>query len=363
MTKIRIGLVGAGGMSAYHIAGFRKAGAFVAAVADPNLATAQACAAREGVAKVYASAEEMLAKEPLDAVSVLTPNKFHASVTCAALAAGKHVFCEKPPALCARDTQRMAQAAARAGKLLMFDFCNRARPESMALKKAIDAGEVGTINSAQAAWIRRTGIPGFGGWFTNKALSGGGPVIDLLHAADLAMYFMGFPEPAWVLARTYDDFIRDPRFRGPWGIPTRENGTCDVEAASHALVTFRNGAALFLRNSWAEMIKREESGVVFQGTKAGGMIKRTFGQDGIDETATDVAELYFQDARGKRRDKTLKVKPDKAMGRITMAANFIQALQGKAEPISKPDEAVKLMKVVDAIYASAQRNAPVRIRA
>ena len=229
------------------------------------------------------------------------------------------------------------------------------------MKKAIDSGKVGTINSAQALWIRRTGIPGFGGWFTTKALSGGGPVIDLLHMIDLALYFMDYPEPAYVLANTFDDFMGDKRFKGPWGIPDRANGVCDVEAAAHGFVTFKNGSVLFLRTAWAEMNKREEVSVTFQGTKAGGLVRRLFGTDGVDETAEDVCELYTQSKSGARVDKTLTVKPDEAMGRVRAATNFVMTLRGKEKPLNTPDQAVKLMKIIDAVYASATRKAPVKI--
>src|SRR5690606_3095519 len=117
----------------------------------------------------------------LDAVSVIVPNKFHAPLALQALKAGKHVFCEKPPALNAKEAIKMAAAAKTARRTLMFNFNNRARPESFAMKQYIEDGVVGRINTCQAKWIRRTGIPGFGGWFTTKALSGGGPLIDLLH--------------------------------------------------------------------------------------------------------------------------------------------------------------------------------------
>jgi len=360
--KIRIGIIGAGGMTAYHIPGFRKGGAEVVAVADPCLEAAQKCAAEWGISRVYASVSEMLKLEKLDAVSVITPNKFHRPLAIQALKAGKHVFCEKPPALNAKEAAEMAAAAKKARKILMFDFNNRARPESIEIKKAIDAGKIGEIRSAQSLWVRRTGIPGFGGWFTTKALSGGGPVIDLLHGIDLALHFMGYPEPKWVLATTYSDFMGDKRFKGPWGIPDRAGGTCDVESAAHGLVTFKDGSVLFLRNSWAEMNKREEMSVTFQGSKAGGAMRRVFGRDGCDETAVDTCELFFQTAKGKRADKTPRAKKDETMGRIAAAANFVRALKGEAKPLNTPDEAVKLMKIIDAVYASAKTGAPVKVR-
>lgn len=359
---VRVGLIGAGGMAKYHVEGFRKAGAAIVAIADPDPVAAEEAATKFDVMKVYDSAEEMLQRTKLDAVSVLTPNKYHCQLALLALKAGKHVFCEKPPAMNAKEAAQMAKAAKNSRRTLMFDFNNRARPMALAMKTAIARGDAGRINSAQALWVRRTGIPGFGGWFTNKAMSGGGPVIDLLHMIDLAMHFMGYPEPKFVLASTFRDFINDKRFKGPWGIPDKKGGVCDVESAAQGLVTFKNGSTLFLRTSWAEMNKREEVSVTFQGTTAGGMLRRLFGKDGIDSTAEDACEMYFQSASGAPVDKVFPPVKDETMGRVRAAENFILTLQKREKPLNTPDEAVKLMKVIDAIYASAKTGAPVRIR-
>ena len=90
--------------------------------------------------------------------------------------------------------------------------------------------------------------------------------------------------------------------------------------------------------------------------------RRLFGTDGVDETAEDVCELYTQTKTGARADRTLKVKPDPAMGRVRAAKNFVLALRGKEAPLNTPDQAVKLMKIIDALYASAARKAPVRVK-
>ncbi|MDQ8189439.1 Gfo/Idh/MocA family protein [Roseibacillus persicicus] len=356
--SLKIGVIGAGGMLQYHGAGFLQAGAEVAAVADMNLAAAEAAAAQWGGGKAFASVEEMLEKGDIDAVSVIVPNKFHAPLAIQCLDAGKHVFCEKPPALNASEVELMIAAAEKSGKRLMFNFNNRARPESQAMMGYVRDGSVGTINSAQAQWVRRTGIPGFGGWFTTKELSGGGPVIDLLHMIDLALYFMGYPEPAHMLAQTFDDFITNKDFKGPWGIPDRADGVTDVEAAAHGFVTFKTGQVLSLRNSWAEMIERETVSVVFQGTKAGGKVERLFNVDGLDETAVDTCELYVQE-QGQSVDRTIKTLPCEDMGRIASAANFVQAVEGTAEPLNSPHEALVLMKIIDGLYQSAETGAPV----
>ena len=358
--SIKVGVIGAGGMLRYHAAGFRQAGAVVNAVADPAPGAADRAAAQWQIPSAFESVDAMLAEADIDAVSIIVPNKFHKPLALQCLKAGKHVFSEKPPALNAAEVQEMIDAANAAGKKLMFNFNNRARPESIAMQQYIADGTVGKINSAQAKWIRRTGIPGFGGWFTTKALSGGGPVIDLLHMIDLALYFMGYPEPAHVLAQTFDDHITDKGFKGPWGIPDRADGTNDVEAAAHGFVTFKTGQVLSLQVSWAEMIKREEVSVVFQGAKAGGKVERLFGRDGIDETAIDTCELYVQE-NGRSVNRSIVTEACEDMGRSASAANFIEAIEGKAEAFNTPDQALKLMKIIDAIYQSAATKAPVAV--
>jgi predicted dehydrogenase len=358
---IKVGIIGAGGMLQYHAAGFQKAGAKIMAIADRHTAAAQKAAEKYNVAHVFESVEAMLAGCPeLDAVSIIVPNKLHAPLAIQCLKAGKHVFCEKPPALSAREVNDIIAAAKSSGKKVMFNFNNRARPESQAMMKLINNGEVGKINSAQAKWIRRTGIPGFGGWFTTKELSGGGPLIDLLHMVDLAMYFMGYPEPAHVLGQTFNDFIQDKSFKGPWGIADVVGGVTNVENAAHGFITFKSGQILTLQVSWAEMVKREEVSVVFQGTKAGGKVERLFGSDGLDDTAIDTCELYVQE-NGKSVNRVIKTPECLDMGRSDSAANFIEAIEGKAAPLNTPEQALRLMQVIDAIYASAQTGRPVSI--
>jgi predicted dehydrogenase len=358
---LKIGIIGAGGMTNYHVPGFRSAGAEVIALCDVNPAAAQKTAAKHNIGRVFTDVADMLKSMPeLDAVSVIVPNKFHAPLALQALAAGRHVFCEKPPALNAKQMAAMLAAAKKAKRKLMFNFNNRARPESYTMMDYVQSGAVGTINTCQAKWIRRAGIPGFGGWFTTKALSGGGPLIDLLHMVDLGLFFMGYPEPAHILARTYDTHITDKAFKGPWGIPDVAQGTTDVEAAAHGFITFKSGQAMSFQVSWAEMNQREEVSVAFQGTKAGGLVRRLFGVDGIDATAQDACELYTLE-HGRMVNRNIVVPPDETMGRLRSAMNFVRALEGTEPPLNTPEQALSLMKIIDGAYKSAATGKPVSL--
>ena len=361
MENLKAGIVGAGGITNYHISGYIKSGVEVGGIADIDVERAKERAKNFGIKNIFSSYKEMLKKcDDINLISVCVPNKYHAEISIECLRNGKNVFCEKPPALNAEETEKMVNEAKKAGKILMFDFNNRARPEAQVLMKYIKNGDIGKINSAQALWIRRCGIPGFGGWFTQKKLSGGGPVIDLLHMIDLALYFMEFPQPEWVLAQTFKNFSGNSDFKGPWGIPDVEGGIMDVETSSHAFIKFKTGQVLFARNSWAEMNKREEVSVTFQGEKAGGMIRRLFGRDGIDETAIDDCELYTME-NGKPVNRKIIVEPDEKMGRERAVINFVNTVIGKEQPYSKPEEAIILMKIIDSIYKSSEKGEPVKI--
>jgi len=360
MTQ-KIGIIGAGGMLQYHAPGFKAGGGEIIAICDMNQEAAKKAAHTYGASHVFGDSQKMLDELPdLDAISIITPNRTHMPLALQALRAGKHVFCEKPPALNAQEVSEMKQAADEAGKTLMFNFNNRARPESYAMRSYIESGQLGTINSAQAKWIRRTGIPGFGGWFTNQAQSGGGPLIDLLHMIDLALFYMDYPKPTHVLAQTFNNFIQDKGFKGPWGIPDVADGVTDVESAAHGFVRFDTGQVLSFQVSWAEMNKREEVSVTFQGSQAGGMVRRLFGRDGIDATALDDCELYFQE-HGRSVNRSVVVEECEDMGRIRSAQNFALTLEGKEAPLNTPDQALALMKIIDATYESARSGKPVEI--
>jgi predicted dehydrogenase len=359
MPTIKIGIVGAGGMARYHYDGFTKAGAEVIAIADMNGERVREFASPRGIKKMYDTLTLMLDEESgLDAVSIVTPNKFHKPLIIEALEKGKHVFCEKPPALNAEEMNEIRAAAKKSGKKLLFDFNNRARPESQAMRSYIASGKAGRINSAQASWIRRAGIPGFGGWFTTKALSGGGPVIDLLHMIDLALYFMDYPEPAFALSSVFYDFMGNKAFKGPWGIADAENGVTDVESACHAFLTFKSGQCLTIRNSWAEMNEREVVSVAFQGQKAGGKVERVFQRDGIDETSIDTCRIFTEE-NGIHLNIDMITEQDETMGRTGAAANFVDTLTDRAAPLNTPEQALILMKIIDGLYESAAAGKPV----
>ncbi len=346
MKKLRIGVIGLG-MGKAHINGYRQhPSADVVAVADANPERLDAAKKELNIPNVYTDALEMVAQEKLDIVSVVTPNKFHKDLTIAALKAGCHVLCEKPMAMNAADAQKMADVAAKTGKRLGINFSFRFRPQSFAMKKLADSGFLGEIYYARSVWMRRRGMPGFGGWFGDKELSGGGPLIDLgVHRLDLALWLMGYPEPAWIMGSTYDH-IAAP-------LAKKEKKKFTVEDFACGFIKFKNGATLELDASWAGNIKeREHMTTRILGTKGG------LYQYNLNEGYDFKVEAY-QELDGCQYDMELHPPvPDCHDAYYT----FVDAIVKDIPYVVSPNEGVIVMKILDSLYESARTGKPVAVK-
>jgi predicted dehydrogenase len=278
-------------------------------------------------------------------VSIATPNKFHAPLTIAALEAGCHVLCEKPMAMSADEARAMLAAAEKAGKRLMINFSYRFSEQSQALKDRVDAGELGDVYFARTVWHRRRGLPKFGGWFGQKGLSGGGPLIDLgVHRLDLALWLMGYPKPVWVMGSTYNPIAT--------ALAEKEGVPYDVEDLAVGLIRFENGATLEVEASWATNIKeRELMETRLLGTE-GGLVQRN-----LNETYEFEAELYFE-RNGAHYYMKLHA-PRKR--RLNAMYHLIESIVNDTPHIARGEEGLLVMEILDAIYKSAEEGRPVQI--
>ncbi len=340
---LRYGCVGAGGIArAKHIKGYKNLSdiEFVS-VCDPNEKFAKEVAEEFGFKTYYADYHEMFEKEKLDFVSVCVPNYLHCPVTILALNKGIHVHCEKPIAMNATEAQLMVDAKNKSGKKLMIALNNRFNNHAWFVKKYADEGLFGEIYHARCGWKRVRGIPGKGGWFTNKSQSGGGPLIDLgVHFMDLAMFFMGYPDPVSVTGATYSKFADNKSLNSSgWGMTADDKGGIDVEDMAVGFVRLDNGATLDLEFSWASNIEKEENFYELRGTK-GGAIYRHGELKIITEQLSTVVEI---------QPKLNFNSP------INEFEHFIECIKNDKEPLARPEEAVKLMKIIDGIYKSSSK--------
>ena len=346
MKKLRVGVIGLG-MGKGHIRGYQKhARADVVAIADLDEKRLAAAGDEFKIPGRYASAEAMLAAESLDVVSVATPNKFHKPLTIAALEAGAHVLCEKPMAMSAAEAREMHAAAEKAGRRLMINFSFRFTPQSWALKQEVDRGILGDVYFAHTRWLRRRGLPGFGGWFGQKALAGGGPLIDLgVHRIDLALWLMGYPQPEWVMGSTYNH-IASARARA-------EGKAFDVEDFATALIRFTNGATLDVQASWAANIKQRELMETRLLGTSGGLVQYNVGE-GYDFEA----EMFFE-----RHGCQYDLSPHAPIPNVGSAMeHVVESIVTDVPHVATAKEGVIVMELLDAIYASAASGKPVHVK-
>ncbi|MEI7833825.1 MAG: Gfo/Idh/MocA family oxidoreductase [bacterium] len=347
--KLRYGLIGCGGCGlGKHLESYSRYLDDVEIVALCDIIPEKA----ESVAKLFDNAhtftdyKKMLKKMSLDVVSVATPNYLHAPIAIAALQAGVHVHSEKPIAINAEQAQAMVDAKNASGKKLMVGLNNRYSESSIFAKRYVDEGHLGDIYLARCGWRRRRGIPGKGGWFTQKAQSGGGPLIDLgVHFFDLTMFLMGFPAPQTVSAATFSHFINlEPTVPAELVEGTTNtgdaDGICDVEDLATGFVKLGNGAAISFEFSWASNVEKEFTYLELMGTKGGLTM-----HDGVlrimSETAGSLIDILPQ------------VKNTTAWGE-NETKHFIRCIKEDLTPMSPPEEAVTMMRIIDAAYASSE---------
>jgi predicted dehydrogenase len=176
----------------------------VVAIASREATRAERVAAELGIPTTYGSYEALLADPDVDAVYIPLPNHLHAAWTIAAAEAGKHVLCEKPLALTARDAERMIEAAERAGVLLMEAFMYRLHPSWVAMREMVGGGRIGSLAAVHSWFSYFNDDPAD---IRNIAEAGGGALYDIgCYCVNLSRMLFG-AEPIRVEAA----IRRDPR--------------------------------------------------------------------------------------------------------------------------------------------------------
>lgn len=353
MSKLNIGLIGAGGIA--RTAHARALSSLtdeirVTAVADVAFKAAQKLAQEWQVEHVFEDYRELVQLKEVDAVLITVPNFLHAQVAIDAMEADKHVLCEKPMAMNGAEAERMARAQKVTGKTLMLALNNRFRRDVQYLKAYSKAGELGEIYYAKCGWMRRAGIPGWGGWFTTGSRSGGGPLIDIgVHMLDLALYLMGNPKPVSVVGSTYTKFGNNNQAGSRVLGITNPQGIFDVEDLATAFIRLENGATLTLDVSWAANIEKEKVFLDFIGTKGGASLENERGISIYTEKYAILEDIHPQ------------VKFDDVEARTEMWRHFLHCVRTGEQPITSPEQGMFINKILDAIYESSQTGREVLI--
>ncbi len=353
---VKVGIIGCGGIAnGKHMPSLKKLkNVELVAFCDIIQERAEKAAKEYGVegAKVYTDYKELLKDEQIEVVHVCTPNRSHSFITIDSLEAGKNVMCEKPMAKTTKEAMDMIEAAKRTGKKLTIGYQNRYRADSTYLKRACENEELGEIYYAKAHAIRRRAVPTWG-VFLNEEEQGGGPLIDIgTHALDLTLWMMNNYKPKMVVGSVYKKLGNQTETGNAWGDWNPEEYT--VEDSAFGFITMEDGSTIVLESSWAlNSLDVDEAKTTLCGTKAGADMK-----DGLRINGVKYNRQYIE-------------KPDLNVGGVAFydgeaereadieARLWIDAVINDKEVVVKPEEAMVVTQILEAIYKSAETGKPV----
>lgn len=331
--RVRIGVIGAGAIAQLaHLPVLSKMrGTELVAVCDNDRPKARALADRFGVPDTFTDIEDLLELDDLDAVVVATPNHLHEPHVLSALAAKVNVLCERPLALNARGVERILAASQRAGKMVLVANNHRFRTDVQGLDRFVRGGELGKISGIRAGDYRQLRSPE--GWRLRRAESGGGAFLDLgLPLIDLALWLTDFPDPVRVSAHM-----------------ERGKGTGAVENGMIVQITFANGL-VFACDVASEYVGQDE---------------RWWFEVIATRGSARMAPLrVVKELNGRATD----VSPSGAAGRESAfiqsyraeLAHFVAVVREEI-PYEPPSDQVRLLKIVEAVYRSAEEDKEIRL--
>ena len=264
-------------------------------------------------------------------------------------------MCEKPMAHCTADARKMIDAWKKSGKKFTIGYQNRLRDDTQTLYASCEAGELGEIYFAKAHALRRRAVPTWG-VFPNKALQGGGPLIDIgTHALDITLWMMNNYEPESVSGQVFYKLGRqedgpEGNVFGPW-----DPETFEVEDSAFGLVKMKNGAVIYLEASWAlNVLKSMEASTTLCGTKAGAEIHHggSYPQDELVYNTVEHNQLM---------EKTISptgvvdfFEGGAAAEAVCEQEQWLNAIINDTDPLVKPEQAFVVTQILEGIYKSAE---------
>ncbi|SFK84555.1 Predicted dehydrogenase [Halogranum rubrum] len=346
----RLGIVGLGNIGHHHATRLVEQDADLVGGVDIAEPARERFEAEFGVT-AYDDATDLY--DVADAVIVTTPNRFHEEYAVSALDAGLDVLLEKPLAHSLESAERIVAAAKESEGFCMVGFNNRFSNPVEIIKHAQREDRFGDVNHIEANYVRRRGVPGRGSWFTNKEVAGGGSLIDIgVHAIDLALYFLDFPELAEVTGTTRSQFggRDDYAFVEMWGNDTGPEGF-NVDDSASAFIRCANGTTISLEVAWAANRPTNDEFFI-RGTEAGAHFDRASQDLTFYGTGTGGANHLTDTDIDTRTTDTHQAEQ----------AMFVDAVRaGEAPGRNTIDEGLAVQRVIDAIYRSSESGNAVRL--
>lgn len=301
MSDIGVGLVGYKFMGRAHSNAYRQVAAFfdvdpkpvMRAICGRDIAATQAAADKLGWESIETDYHALVARDDIGLVDVSTPGYTHRDVVLAALAAGKHVICEKPLANTLGEAREMVDAARQAGTINMVNFNYRRVPAVQFAKQLIDEGRIGKITHWRAVYLQDWLVDPMAplAWRLKKELAGSGALGDIAaHILDLSHLLVGnVTEVVGTLDTITKQRPVEAASDGGSGLSNKagtEMGDVTVDDATTFLARFENGATGTFEASRMATGRKNYNAFEINGTK--GSI--AFNLERLNEL-----EIYFRD--------------------------------------------------------------------
>ncbi|NLX82738.1 MAG: Gfo/Idh/MocA family oxidoreductase [Clostridiales bacterium] len=331
------------------------------AVMDKTMASAQQTADLFGIKSAYDDVQKMFLEVQPDIVSICTPSATHAAFARLALQHGAHVLCEKPLALCYKETKELFDLAAKQNRMIMACQTLRYHPDYLAAHHYAQAGTLGPIYYAEFSAIRRRGIPTWGS-FHRKAASGGGCLSDLgVHMLDAAIWIMGCPRFASITGTTAALFgQREEQVHtslaesgAPAGISTKRRynpSEFDVEGFAAGSIRFENGALLNFKTAWAVNLPPRFN-LTMAGEKAGFSLPEMTLYSVLHQYQADITPRIFHEGPYDHHPFS---------GHFYLIENAARHLLYQEDLMVKPQETLLVTALIEGFYVAAAKGREVR---
>lgn len=328
----KIALVGAGAIAQLaHLPVLAKIkGATLVAICDNDGVKAGALAQRLGVPDVFTDIDELFELHNLDAVIVATPNHLHEPHVLRALRARVHVLCERPLSLTSGGVSRILAAAQKAGRMVVVGNNHRFRSDVQQLSRFLQGGELGKIVGMRGGQYQFKA--GLQGWRSRKAEAGGGAFLEHgYQLLDLALWLTDFPEPVRVSAH-----MDKPRAGA-------------VEDTMLVHLECEGGINFSFDVNWAYVGQDERWWFEVLSTRGSARLAPLRVVKDLNGRPTNVSPT------GAAARESAFIQSYRAE-----LAHFVSMLREES-PYEAPDDQLKVMRVVEAIYRSAEEGREIRL--
>ncbi|NLG98841.1 MAG: Gfo/Idh/MocA family oxidoreductase [Chloroflexi bacterium] len=341
---LRIAIAGTGYIAAIHArAVLNQPDAALAAVVTTQPDGAERFRRDFSIPSAYSRVEDLVNSETVDALIICTPNALHARQAITALRAGLHVMVEKPMAVNAAEALQMHNASRETGRLLMVAHCWRFDSEVLWLKEQVQSGKLGEIVRTKGCGVHTLWGPS--GWFTSRALAGGGALADMgIHAIDTARFLLDDPLPAQVYAKM-----------GSYYLPRSQPEEDMVEDTCMMMIQWDNGATSYIESGWWQPhADGPEAATQLYGTCGFGSIFPTrLGISHLEEQKLEWVDPGFPFPRPEHSPQEMY---DRQM------AYFLQCIGQGQTPNPGGLEGLTNMRITDAAYESSRTGRAVNLQ-